>query len=146
MNRDLEEQDALLVMRYADGELEEAEARAFEARLRMEPALEQELARLRELEVLARAGAPPEPGDHAFTRLTRNPLHTLLAWTAWALLGAPALALLFAWLRTWIAAEPFQLAEWWGHLALTGSLLLLVRVGLERMVRAPFDPYRDVQR
>ena len=56
--------DELTAMAYADGELSGAERAAFEQRLAAEPDLGRAVSDYRELEIMARQLAPPEPADH----------------------------------------------------------------------------------
>jgi anti-sigma factor RsiW len=138
--------DEMLAMAYADGELDEAAAAAFEARLASEPALARELAELRQLAVLARRIAPPEPADYEWRRLEAEWLHgggqsfglLLLALAALGL-GGCAIWWLFA------SALPIavKVFAWAG---LVGILLLLGLAIRARRRTLPFDPYTQVKR
>jgi anti-sigma factor RsiW len=66
--------DELNAMASVDAELAPHDRATFESRLADEPALAQEVARLRSLSLLARQSAPPEPMDHEWARLERDPI------------------------------------------------------------------------
>ena len=138
--------DELLAMAYADGELDDAAAREFEARLEREPELGRELAELRQLAVLARRITPSEPADHEWRRLEAEWLHgggqklglTLLAVSALGLFAA-LMWLLFT------SALPIAIQVFAGAGA-AGMLLLLVLAIRARRRTLPYDPYTQVKR
>jgi anti-sigma factor RsiW len=138
--------DQLLAMAYVDDELEAESRRAFEARLAREPALAREVTELRGLELLARSATPPEPMDHEWARLAREPLHAGLSRLAWTVLTLSSLGLC-AWLVLELARSPLALVPKVLILALAASLTLLLGLALRARLRtAPYDPYTKVQR
>ena len=138
--------DELLAMAYVDGELAEDARRDFELRLTAEAPLALEVAELRQLTVLARQVAPPEPMDSEWDRLEKEWLHA----------GGQSLSLLL------IAAGVVGLAGWGAYLAATASFTLVPRVLLvslllglaglflvslrARLRTLPYDPYTKVKR
>ena len=65
--------DEMLAMAYADGEMSPAERVAFEARLRQEPALADQVAEMRGLTLVTRNLIPPEPEDREWRKIARDP-------------------------------------------------------------------------
>ena len=65
--------DELLAMAYVDGELAPDAAAEFEGRLADEAHLGLHVAEFKKLELMARQLAPPEPADHEWLRLGRDP-------------------------------------------------------------------------
>jgi len=139
-------EEQLNAMAYADGELDDAARREFEALLPRRPDLAREVAQLRRLQVLARHVAGPEPMDTEWARLAADPLHRggrglglglLLAGgtggTVWA-----AIEILRGELPIWGKAGLGAL--------LLGSFLLLVTTIRARARTLPFDPYTEIQR
>lgn len=138
--------DDLTAMAYADGELSGPELEAFERRLAAEPDLGRAVADYRELEILARQMAPPEPADHEWERLSgefsqRAGLglgHGLVLLGALGLLGVGAVE----WARS--DMDP-------AYKALTGALglglcVLFAFVARARLRTLPLDPYRNIKR
>jgi anti-sigma factor RsiW len=138
--------DELLAMAYADGELDDALRAEFEARLAVDPPLRRELAELRQLAVLARRIAPPEPADYEWRRLDAEWLHSGGQTTALVLLlvgaaglGGTGLWLLFA------SALPVAAKIFTG--AVVGGILLSLGLAVRARIRTlPYDPYTQVKR
>ncbi|HJM56215.1 MAG TPA: hypothetical protein QF446_02715 [Planctomycetota bacterium] len=138
--------DELTAMAYADGELSGAERAAFEQRLAAEPDLGRAVSDYRELEIMARQLAPPEPADHEWERLRgefsqRAGLtlgHSLVLLGAIGLLGLAAVE----WARSDMEPVPKALT---GALGL-GLCVLAALVARARLRTLPLDPYRKVKR
>lgn len=139
-------QDQLLAMAYSDGELSGEECTAFEARLADEPDLAQEVARHREILVLSRELAPPEPADHEWARLELDPLHRSGNQLGMFLLSAGTLGLSAFGIYNVAAGdlEPFPKACLLALIAGSAALLLTTIQG--RLRTRPLDPYRSVKR
>lgn len=139
-------QDELLAMAYVDGELAPDERAAFEARLSREPHLAKEVVELRELDVLSRHAAPPEPADHEWQRLARSPLSRTLGPVSWILVAIGTLGL-SAWLVAELVRADFALLPKVLLLALIAGALLRVLLAVRQRVRTlPYDPYTKVKR
>jgi anti-sigma factor RsiW len=138
--------DELMAMAYADGELLGSERESFEQRLAAEPDLGRAVADYRELEIMARQMAPPEPADHEWERLSgelgqRAGLslgHGLILLGAVGLLGLAAVE----WAQSDMKLLPKALT---GALGL-GIIVLAALVARGRLRSLPFDPYRKVKR
>jgi anti-sigma factor RsiW len=138
--------DELTAMAYADGELSEAELKVFEQRLSAEPDLGRAVAHYRELEVMARQMAPPEPADHEWERLSgelsqRAGLRLGHGLVLLGVIGLMGLATV-----EWARSELDPAAK-----ALTGALglglcVLAALVARARLRTLPFDPYRNIKR
>ncbi len=140
------EKDQMLAMAYVDGELELAECRRFESRLAVEPALEKEVAELREFALLARRTIPPEPEDREWQRLGQDPLHRkglrLGLWLCILAVAGFAAALGVSVLGSnehW-TMQVFLLS------GATGVCLVTLLTLRERLAVLPHDPYRKVHR
>lgn len=138
--------DELDAMAYVDGELAPDARRAFEARLAREPELAREVTELRELELVARQVAPPEPADHEWARIARSPLTRTLHPFAWALIVCAALGLA-VW-TVWMECTcELELVPKLCVLALTLGLVLLGALTVRNRLRTlPYDPYRKLER
>jgi anti-sigma factor RsiW len=139
-------QDELLAMAYVDGELDAAARGEFEGRMAAHDDLRREVVRLKRLEVLARRAAGPEPMDHEWQRLARDPLHNAGLGLGFTLLvgGAALLAACGLW-WLWLSAieMPFKL----GLSAVVAGLALLFLITLRARLRTkPYDPYTEIQR
>lgn len=138
--------DELEAMAYADGELEGAARSAFEARLAERPDLVREVARHQRLNVLARHAAPPEPMDHEWRRLARDPFQRGLLLVGW-LLGAGGAVLLAGWGLHGLFTSDMPLFP---KLALAAVGLGVLALGLAvlrgRLLTRPYDPYTEIQR
>ncbi len=138
--------DELLAMAYVDGELDENARRDFELRLAAEAPLALEVAELRQLAVLARQVAPPEPMDSEWDRLEKEWLHTggrsfSLLLTAAGVIG------LFLWGVYAAATASFGLVPRVLLVALLVGLAGLFLVTLRARLRTlPYDPYTKVKR
>jgi anti-sigma factor RsiW len=138
--------DELLAMAYVDGELDGAALEDFERQLATREDLRQEVVELLKLSVLARKLAAPEPMDHEWKRLARDPLQrtsTILGFLALAV-GALGLAVLCAWSvwRSDMDLTPKLLLA-----ALCGGALVLFLVTLRgRLKTLPYDPYTEIER
>lgn len=138
-------QDQITLMRYADGELPEAEARVIERRLQDEPLLRKELSAYQALEVLARNAAPPEPAELEWQALRAGIVHRSLGTLSWLCLGLSGLGY-----GLWVVGA---LVGWFHQphpavflLGGLGIFLLTLLVLRERVAALPLDPYRKVQR
>jgi anti-sigma factor RsiW len=139
--------DQLLAMAYVDGELAEAERRAFEARLAREPALGHEIAEYQGLALLARQMAPKEPADYEWDRLRLDLAQKSGALVAWILIAAGTTGL-FGWaVVAVVSADDLGLAAKALIGALLFGLLLLFLLVLRARLRLlPHDPYTKVLR
>lgn len=138
--------DELQAMAYADGELPEAERPEFETRLAKNPALGKQVSEYLALAVLARQLAPPEPMDHEWDRLARDPVQRMGFGVGWMLLLAGAFGtgglIVFK-----IVGSDMATLEKVLTLALIGGGLSLLLVTLRGRLRTlPYDPYEKVQR
>lgn len=138
--------DELLAMAWVDDELDVAARAAFEARLADEPALRREVAALRKLEVLARSAAPPEPADHEWEALRRDPLQRGTLGIGWllAIFGGLGLSACALWLllTSGLAAAPKACLVG----LVVGLALLFLAVLRARLRLLPHDPYTEVRR
>ena len=139
--------EKLLAMAYADGELEGEARREFEALLERRPDLVDEVTSHQRLLVLSRQAAGPEPMDHEWERLTRDPLHRLgIDGSLW-LLGAVALGLLgYGVYAVATAADLAPAVRVLLGLLLVGTLALFLATLRARLRTLPYDPYRDLER
>ena len=138
--------DELLAMAYVDDELA-PEARAeVERRMATEPTLAREVARYQGLAVLARQVAPPEPMDHEWRRLEREPLHRTSTVAGWVLLCLGALGL-GAWVVYELLIAPIgPLPKALACAVVVGVLVLFLATLRARLRTLPYDPYLEVQR
>lgn len=140
-------QDELLAMAYVDGELAEDAAKAFEGRLGLEPTLLREVAELKQLEVIARQTAPPEPIDHEWNRLNKELVHS-----GGNLLGFLLAAVGTLGLSGWALLELFQddelgtLPKLLIGMTIGGFALLFLVILRARLITLPYDPYTEVKR
>lgn len=138
--------EELEAMAYADGELTGEPRAAFEAQLAGRPDLVREVARHQRLNVLARQAAPPEPMDHEWRRLARDPFQRALLVLGWVL-GLGGAALLVAWGLHGLFTSDLALFP---KLALAavglGFLALLLAVLRARLLTRPYDPYTEIRR
>lgn len=139
-------QDQLLAMSYADGEMGDAERKAFEERLAAEPDLSREVAQYLSLSVMARKLAPPEPMDYEWQRIASDPLHRAGSGLGWLLLTISAIGLSL-WAMLEILRSDLDLAPKSLVLALMmGSAILLFVTGRARLRTLPYDRYTGVER
>ncbi|HVS19077.1 MAG TPA: hypothetical protein VMT18_10795 [Planctomycetota bacterium] len=138
--------EQLEAMAYADGELEAGARATFEARLAERPDLAREVARHQRLNVLARHAAPPEPMDHEWRRLGRDPFQRGLLLVGW--LSATVGALLLAgWGLHGLFTSDMPLFPKLAIAAVgLGALALGLAVLRGRLLTRPFDPYTEIQR
>jgi anti-sigma factor RsiW len=138
--------DQLQAMAYVDGELAQAERLTFEALLATRRDLQLEVAQLRKLEVLARSAAAPEPIDHEWKRLQREPLQRGSIGLGFAALGFGALGLtLFAGYSVFTSHLQLLPKQFLGALCV-GVLLLFLATLRGRLRTLPFDPYTEIER
>lgn len=139
-------QDELLAMAYADGELDDAARAGFEARLADDPGLRRELAELRELAVLTRQIAPPEPADHEWDRLSSEWLHQggTQAGLGLLLIGAVGLAGALIW--GLLSSDLPTIVKVSGSAIAVGLALLFTTALRARLRTLPLDPYTKVKR
>lgn len=138
--------DELLAMAYVDGELDPERRAAFAARLEREPLLAKEVAELQAIELLARQAAPPEPADHEWARLEREPLTRGMSALSWILLGS-AIVGLCAWGVAWIVGCDLAPLPKILVLALVAGIVLRFLLAVRQRARTlPLDPYTKVKR
>lgn len=138
--------DQLLAMAYADGELDQSENQAFEARLAAEPELAREVAQHLSLAVMARRLAPPEPMDYEWQRLDRDPFHRAGSGLGWLLLSISVVGLSL-WGMVEIVLSDLEVVPKSLVLSLlTGSIILLLATARARLRTLPFDRYTGVER
>jgi anti-sigma factor RsiW len=138
--------EELQAMAYADGELSGEARAAFEALLPQRPDLVREVARHQRLSVLARHAAPPEPMDHEWRRLSRDPFQRALLVTGWVL-GLSGLLLLVGWGLHGLFTSDLELFPKLALAALgLGLLALALAVLRGRLMTRPYDPYTEIQR
>lgn len=138
--------EELEAMAYADGELEGPARAAFESRLAQRPDLVREVARHQRLNVLARHAAPPEPMDHEWRRLARDPFQRALLVVGWVL-GICGALLLVGWSLHGLFTSELALFVKLALAALgLGFLALVLAVLRGRLLTRPYDPYTEIQR
>ena len=138
--------DDLAAMAYVDGELQQEERAAFEARLEREPALLREVAAQQRLAVLARSAAPREPIDLEWRRIERSMAHRVGVPLGWTLLGVGAVGLA-AWCAWEVGIAPIGIVPKLLTAAIAAGFLLLLLLAVRARSRTkPFDPYDDVLR
>lgn len=138
--------DELFAMAYADGELQGAEREAFERRLAERADLRLAVAHQRRLAVLARNAAGPEPMDHEWRALARDPLQRAGLGLGWALLlGGLALGLGWGLYAVWTSELAPALRLGLCAAALGFALLLGGALRARLRTRAN-DPYTELQR
>lgn len=140
------EPDELLAMAYVDGELPPAERRAFESRLETEPRLNEQVAEMRGLALVARNLIPPEPEDREWRKLARDPLQRGGLRIGWffclvAVVGFTVAATL----SMAQSSEHWAMKVFFFSGAAGASILLLLTLR-ERLAVLPLDPYRKLQR
>jgi anti-sigma factor RsiW len=140
------DREELQAMAYADGELSGEARAAFEALLPRRPDLVREVARHQRLNVLARSAAPPEPMDHEWRRLSRDPFQRALLVGGWVL-GLAGLLLLVGWGLHALFTSDLPLFPKLALAALgLGLLALALAVLRGRLLTRPYDPYTEIQR
>ena len=138
--------EQLLAMAYVDGELDATARAAFEVELAAREDLRREVVQLQRLGLLARSMAAPEPMDHEWQRLERDPLQrtsTVLGFVALAV-GATGLAGWGGWMvwKSELDATPKALLA-----ALCAGALILFLVTVRGRLRTlPYDPYTEIER
>jgi anti-sigma factor RsiW len=139
--------DELEAMAYVDGELDPGAARRFEERMAAEPALAREVSELRALEIVARKMAPPEPMDHEWARLGRDPVQRASAGLGFALILIGTLG--FALWACWQIATSSMESPWVKLFLLAtvaGLSLTFLTVLRGRLRTLPYDPYTHIER
>jgi anti-sigma factor RsiW len=138
--------EQLLAMAYVDGELDGAASAAFERELAAREDLRREVVHLRRLELLARHAAGPEPMDHEWRRLARDPLQRTSTVVGFAALAVGALGLAgWAGYEIWtsdLAPTPKCLLA----VLCAGALLLFLVTLRGRLRTLPYDPYTEIER
>ena len=136
----------LRVMAYVDGELGAEERLEFEHSLAGRADLRREIARLERLNVLARHAAGPEPLDHEWRALAREPLQRAGFGFGFVLVCAGALALGAGLLMlTWTSSVNLALKLAASALALGHAVLFLATLRARLRTRH-LDPYTDIER
>lgn len=138
--------EQLQAMAYVDGELNPEERRSFERLMEQRADLRREVVAQQRLALLARSLAAPEPIDHEWRALSRDPLQrgsTALAFTA---LAIAALGLAgFAGYAIYASDMPTAV-KWLIGLACGGALLLFLVTLRARLRTLPYDPYTEIER
>jgi anti-sigma factor RsiW len=138
--------DQLLAMAYVDDELEEEARQELDQRMANEPELRREVAELQALNVIARRIAPPEPMDHEWAELEREPLQRGAGWLGMALVLVGTVGV-GGWTIFEIVASDLPLFPKVSVTALLAGLFLLLATVLRGRLRTlPFDPYTKVKR
>lgn len=138
--------EQLLAMAYVDGELDAGARVAFEAELAQREDLRREVVQLQRLGLLARSMAAPEPIDHEWRKLARDPLQRTSTYLGFAAMAVGATGLAgFGARQIWNSDMP-ALPKWL-LAALCGGALLIFLVTLRGRLRTlPFDPYTEIER
>src|SRR5688572_5345156 len=136
----------LLAMAYADGELRGKELEEFEALLATRADLRLEVVRARRLAVLAQRSAGPEPMEHEWRALGRDPVQrAALGLGRIALAGGSLLVAAGAAWALWNSGAPAWLRI--GAAAVAAGLAILLGAAVRARLRTRgLDPYRDVVR
>ena len=133
-------------MAYVDGELDAAGRAEFEQQLAVRAELRREVVELQRLALLARSVAPPEPMDHEWRALARDPVQrtsTVVGFAALAV-GASGLAGWGAWS---VFTSDLELVPKVLLAALCAGALILFLVTLRGRLRTlPYDPYTEIER
>jgi hypothetical protein len=138
--------EELLAMAYADGELRGAEREEFEGLLATREDLRLEVVRMQRLGVLARQAAGPEPMDHEWRDLARDPVQRAAAGLGRvALIGGSCLVAIGAAWALWTSDAPAWL-QLGASAAAVGLAILLGAAVRARLRTRAFDPYRDIVR
>lgn len=138
--------EELLAMAYADGELAPDERAEFEQLLATREDLRRAVARERELDLVARSAAGPEPMDAEWAALGQDFAHRSGLGVGLALvLGGIALGLGSLLYLLWSASLPLAASVAVTALMLGGCVLLL-RAVRARVRTRRYDPYREVRR
>ncbi|MFM7296556.1 MAG: hypothetical protein ACKO4Q_04950 [Planctomycetota bacterium] len=138
--------EELLAMAYADGELAGDERAQFEQLLATREDLRRAVARERELDLVARSAAGPEPMDAEWAALEQDLAHRAGLGVGLALvLGGLALGLASLLYLLWHAPLPVA-AQSAVTALIFGAALLLLRALRARLRTRPFDPYRELRR
>jgi anti-sigma factor RsiW len=138
--------EELLAMAYADGELSGAERVEFERLLESREDLRRVVARERELAVLGRLAAGPEPMDAEWRALEQDHVHRAGLGVGLALvLGGLALGAASLLYLLWSAALPLAL-QLGATATVVGAAVLLLRALRARLRTRPLDPYTGIRR
>lgn len=138
--------DELLAMAYVDGELAPPARAEVDRRMEDEPSLALAVARYRRLEVLARQVAPPEPMDHEWSRLARDPVQRAGLGLGWLALLVGALGLAGWGLVALWRSELEPLPRFLLLTLVLGAVLLFLATLRARLRTLPYDPYVEVER
>lgn len=138
--------DELLAMAYVDDELEPEARREVDARMASDAALRREVAELQALTVIARRVAPPEPMDHEWAELERDPLQRGAGSLAWTLIVVGGLGLAGYGGYELLTSELALLPKLCSTALLAGGVLLLFVTLRARLRTLPYDPYTKVKR
>ena len=138
--------EELLAMAYADGELRGAEREEFEGLLATREDLRLEVVRMQRLAVLARQSAGPEPMDHEWRELARDPAQRAATGLGRiALIGGLFVVAIGAAWSLWTSDAPAWI-QLGASVAAVGLAILLGAALRARMRTRAFDPYRDIVR
>lgn len=138
--------EELLAMAYVDGEVDPAGRREFEALLAEREDLQLQVAQLRRLEVVARQAAPPEPMDHEWERIRKDPMHQSSHGLGFGLLIVGSVGIVIASLvGIWQGDESLFTKGVLSSL-IVGALILFANTLQNRLRTLPYDPYTEIQR
>ena len=138
--------EQLLAMAYVDGELDPQARQDFEAELAVRRDLQVEVVQLQRLGLLARSMAPPEPIDHEWKRLERDPLQRASIGLGFTALGVGALGLAgYGAYEVAVSDMPIAMKALLGTLCAGVVVLFLVTLRW-RLRCLPYDPYTEIER
>lgn len=142
----LPEDDQMLAMAFADGELRGETLEAFTQRIAREPALARAVDEFRRLEMLTRQLSPPEPRDLVWREHASGELHRLLMFGSYVCLilaAATGVLLILCSSFGWRVPAGPEVAS---ALAVLGLLQMLFASLRWRKGEHGHDPYVHVKR